>query len=386
MRGKLEYLIKHNAFIQFIYRKVFSFLFKVLGLFTGFKKNQVLFSSMSGDLFGGSPKSVFDYMKHDERFNGFSYIWAFRDPISYNSENIKTVKINSFKYFVVALQSGVWVTDVNIERGLKFKKKRTIYLNTWHGTGPKKSGNSVVGRKDYDFSYVDILCCDGVYMRDILINSYNANENNMLWCGRPREDSLFTYNSEDKFAILKKLGISQNKKIVLYMPTWREGSFKPLNLSLWHTMLGDDYVLLYRAHHFTRDTIIDSSVDGFCIDVSDYKDVNDLYLVSDILVSDYSSAFFDFGLLRKPMICYAYDYDEFISEYGLYFDLKNDFPNSIFYDEKSVLSFILSMNYNEECKKCGDYCYSYVSHPVNATKTCVDRIFELYSGCSKAVS
>ena len=377
MHEKFAFAIKHYPVVQFLYRTIMSWLFRIWGHFTGFDDKLILLSSMSGDQYGGSPKAIFKAMKQDPRFSGYHFVWAFSHPEKQIDHGTETVKIDSLAYFRTALRSKVWITDVNIERGLRFKKKRTVYLNTTHGTGPKRAGNAVSGRKDYDFSYVDIVCCDGNYTHDVLLNSYNAKEENLLWCGRPREDSLFELTDDDRKRIRKDLKIPDNKKVILYMPTWREGGLKPLNHSLWEEKLSSQYVVLVRAHHFTKDALVDKKDDVFWIDVSEYPDVNELYVVADILVSDYSSAFFDYGLLRKPMICYAYDYDDFFEHYGLYFDLRKEFPNGVMYKEEDTIEFILHMDYKKESDKCGKYCESIVSHPVNATKACIERLYEL---------
>ena len=378
MHDMLAYLIKHYAWVQALYRAIMSFVFSVWGHFTGFDEKLVLLSSMSGDQFSGSPKVLFDAMQKDPRFAGFHYVWAFSHPEQHHVSGADVVKMDSLAYFKTALRAKIWITDVNIERGLRFKKKQTIYVNTTHGTGPKKGGNAVHGRKDYDFSYIDLICCDGQYTHDVLLNSYNAKEENLLWCGRPREDALFTLTYQDRKRVRSFFGIDEAKKVILYMPTWREGSLKAMTPSLWEQYLGSDYVILVRSHHFTKSSLVPRS-NSFWIDVSDYPDVNELYVACDILISDYSSAFFDYGLLKKPMICYAYDYDDFYQHYGLYFDLRKNFPNGVMETEEQAIRFILSMNYELESKKCGDYCATVVTHSGHATSTCLERIYNLYN-------
>ena len=80
MHEKLAFIIKHYPFIQFIYKHVMSFIFRIWGLFVGFDEHLVLISSMSGDSYSGSPKVLFDAMKLDNRFSGYRYVWAFTTP------------------------------------------------------------------------------------------------------------------------------------------------------------------------------------------------------------------------------------------------------------------------------------------------------------------
>ena len=380
MRDKLSYMIKHYLFVQFIYRVVMSFLLRTTGLFVGFDDRLVLLSSMSGDQFTGSPKVLFEAMKKDPRFEGFHYVWAFAHPEKFDVPGADAVVIDSFAYFKTALRAKIWITDVNIERGLNFKKKKTIYLNAWHGTGPKKGGNAIKGRKDYDFSRVDIFCCDGQYTHDVFIKWFNATDKSMLWCGRPREDELMEMTSTDRIRVQKQLGIADGQNVILYMPTWREGKLPAIDRSLWEKTLGCSYCVLTRVHHFTKEGVGIQPCSTFWKDVSDYPDVNVLYLAADILISDYSSAFFDYGLLKKPMICFAPDYDNYKANYGLFMDLEKEFPNGVKRSEQDVLKLITTMDYEEESQKCSAYCGSYVTHDQNATEACMNRICELLRG------
>lgn len=379
MHDKIAYLIKHYSWIQYLYRIVFSKLLQFVGIFVSTNEKLVLISSYGGRKYADSPKVLYEAMKINPRYANYEYVWAFENPAAYATVNIKTVRIDTWKYFLTALQAKIWITNVNIERGLKFKKEKTIYVNTWHGTGPKKGGNAVAGRKDYDFSSVDILCVDGTYMHDVMIKYFGATEQGLLYSGRPREDALFRFKKSDAAHIRNSLGISINKKIILYMPTWREYEARELNSSLWQSILGDEYVVLLRTHHFARNAELVGEGDFF-IDVTKYGDVNELYFVADILVSDYSSAFFDYGLLGKPMFCYAYDYDRYVREYGLFMNLEAEFPRGIKRTEKELLSAIKTLDYEIYAQECRDYCNRYVSHKGRATEECLQRLNELLRG------
>lgn len=374
--NKIAYAIKHYPVIQILYRCILSSAFKLLGLFIKTDENLTLFVSYGGKQYSDSPKVIFEAMRGDSRFENMKYVWAFEQPEKFNIEGARKIQINSLGYFTTALKAKIWVTNVNIERGLNFKKHNTVYLNTWHGTGPKKGGNAVKGRKDYDFSRVDIFCCDGDYTKGVFTKWFNAKEENMIKCGRPREDELLDFTENDRISIRKKLNIPEGKKICLYMPTWREYGNKNLNVKLWESELSEEYVVLVRSHHFSQNSKFTQKDGSFWMDVTDYPNVNELYYIADVLISDYSSAFFDYGLLGKPMVCFAYDYEQYKQSTGLFIDLEKEFPNGIKRTEEEVIRSLKSIDYNSECEKAKQYCLKYVNRPLNATQRCLDSIAE----------
>ena len=385
MRKKLAYLIKHNSAVQFLYRNIMSTLFRFVGLFVKTDNTLVLLNSYGGEQYSDSPRVLYEKMLVDERFLQYHFVWAFESPKKFDESNcpsvhnIRTslVMIDSPAYFITALKAKIWITNVNIERGLSFKKKETIYLNTWHGTGPKKSGNAIKTRNDFDFSNVDIFCCDGEYSKNAHIKYFKVSEASILMCGRPREDELFTFVDKDKERLRIELGIPERKKAILFMPTWRDYEHSLPDFSLWQRELEEEYIVLYRAHHFERTAQLKDKYRGFIIDVTDYDNINELYYVSDILISDYSSAFFDFGLLGKPMLCFAEDYERYCETTGLFIDLENEFPNGVIKSENTLLSTIRLLDYELAGKETRNFINKYVSRKGNATASCLDRMAEL---------
>lgn len=383
LKKTLKNLIKKNAFLQRLYRGLFSVFFKLIGLVVK-TKNIILFSSASGLSYGDSPKALFEAIVKDPFFSKFVFYWAFEKPTSYQIQGAKTVKIDSFKYFILALKSKVWITSVNIERGLHFKKKKTIYINTWHGTGPKYSGNKVAGRKDYDFSSVDIMCVDGWYLKKIMVEDHKALPEKCFVYGRPREDFLLNYSNKNINSIKKELNLPLDKKILLLAPTWRETDKSQLLFEnrvmrfvhLFRESLESDYLVLFRSHIFSspeKNVVFDD----FFIDATQINDINKLYLISDVLVSDYSSVFFDFGLLKKPMFCYAPDYDEYILERGMYIDLKKEFPGGVYENEEKLVNDIKNMNENEITAKSSHFISKYIDRPINSTMLVINHLKSL---------
>ena len=118
-------------------------MINVLKLFVLPDNKLILFNSYAGRKYDDSPKAIFLSMKNDSRFKGYRFVWAFHDPSKYDVADCEKIKTDGLKYFVTALKARVWITNSSFERGLRFKGRRTFYLNTWHGSPIKKMGSDI---------------------------------------------------------------------------------------------------------------------------------------------------------------------------------------------------------------------------------------------------
>ena len=179
-------------------------------------------------------------------------------------------------------------------------------------------------------------------------------ENCILELGYPRNDSLYMASEEKIQEIRRSLGLLPGEKTILYAPTWRETALDPakgssyskgidfqlgLDLKKLLKELGEDYKILLRTHYFIRDNIDFSAYGERLIDVSDYKDINALYLAADLLLTDYSSVFFDYAVLKKPMLFYMYDLHSYQGIRDFYIDLR-ELPGKILTQEEELPSAI----------------------------------------------
>ena len=103
MRQRLIYLLKHNAFVQRLYRVVMSFVFRVYGCFLPTQDDLVLFVSFMGMGFNDSPKAIYDFMQQHPQYGGYRCVWAFEHPEKY--PELETVKIDILRYFQTALRA-----------------------------------------------------------------------------------------------------------------------------------------------------------------------------------------------------------------------------------------------------------------------------------------
>lgn len=167
--------------------------------------------------------------------------------------------------------------------------------------------------------------------------------------GIPRTDVLFDRQRAPHVVaeIRRRYGIPEGRRVVLYAPTFRGVSLlqarspEGLDFDLLASTLGDDHVLLVRLHPAIRaPRIVGSTATPFLIDVSDYPEVNELLLVADVLVTDYSSLIFEFALLGRPMAYFAPDVQAYEDERGFYFDYRANMPGPVFETTESLAAYL----------------------------------------------
>lgn len=380
-RQKLDYILKHTVWIYTIFKCTLSVFFKFIGLFVHLDQRAVMFSG-HGRKYNDSPRAIYEYMLSHDEYSGLRYYWALEDPDQVDIPGKCTkVKTDTFNYFILTLKCKYWITCVNIERGLKYKKKKTIYLNTWHGT-PIKSIAGDDNRKNDDFSYIDYFCVSGEFEKKIFQEVFSVKEEHMLYTGLPRNDELYYVSKDEISEIKNKLNIPEGKRVVLYAPTWRDstdggktyGMKPPINIKRWEKVLGEDCVLLLRTHPYTN-KLLGIEFNDFIRDYTNYPAINDLLKVSDILVSDYSATIFDFSILERPIICFGYDYDEYKKNRGFSLDAETELPGGILKSEEEVLDRIVNCDYKKASEETIKFKNKYLEYGGNATETCVKIMF-----------
>ena len=204
-------------------------------------------------------------------------------------------------------------------------------------------------------------------------------ETPILKTGYPRTDTLFENNNEEKIRQLKeKLNLPLDKKVILYTPTWRiKNKFDmQLDIEKMRQKLSDDYILLIRIHYFSAKGYTIPADNKFVFDFNKYHTVEDLYLLCDILITDYSSVMFDYGVLKKPMMFFTYDIREYADNLrGMYFDIEKEAPGPLVYTSDELISAI--SNIDEEMEKCKGRIDAFNNKYVNfeGPNSC-ERIFE----------
>lgn len=350
----------------------------------------LVFGAYNGKSYACSPKAVYEYMIQNEKYKNYKYVWFFDEPDKYEflekNRNTKIVKKGSSECEKYLHQAKYWILNFRAMDHW-IPSKNQIYVQCWHGTPLKRLGyditnsdnamNSVSEIKSKyksDAKRFDYMVSPCKFVTEKFTSAWNlekmGKQDAVLEIGYPRNDFLNKFTEENVITVKEKLGlINERRKIILYAPTWRDNQHdaekgyvykNPVNFDLLREKLGDEYIILFRAHYLVADNFDFKSYDGFIYDVSKYDDINELYIISDILITDYSSVFFDYAILERPILFYMYDMEEYRDEMrGFYLNI-NQLPGPIVRDEKELINVIREMktcdmrSFNNEYNKMND--------------------------------
>lgn len=304
-----------------------SFLRIAFSLFK-LDSRKVFFRAYGGQSYSCNPKAISE--KLHEIAPEMKIVWSFKNP-----ENVKNVpgyvtkvKRNSFGEIKALFTSKFWVMNVGII--LPKKRKGQIYIDTWHGDRAFKNVEKTSDGKVYIadvYKVADVLVSGSDYGDRIIRNAMRFS-GKILRVGSPRNDLFFSEDSKSKIEQIKRgLGIAEDARILMFAPTFR-GTGKGVDVLNFSSLLdkleardGKKWVCLIRQHHkvpFREEY----STDARIMNASAYPDMQELLLISDVVISDYSSLVGDFALLERPIILYVPDLEEYVGSRGLCFNLK----------------------------------------------------------------
>lgn len=326
--------IKHANWIFKLYSFGGSLAINFLKLFVSTDPKLILFNSFGGKKCDDSPKAIYDKMKKDPRFSGYELVWAFHNPSDF-PEVEKKIQTDGLHYFITALKARCWVSNSSIQRGLVFKGKETFSFNTWHGSPIKSMANGEEnGRKNNVMDMCDVILAQSEFEVKAFVHDWHLKPEKYRIYGYPRNDRLANYDFSEKEELRRRMGIPDNNVVVLYAPTFRDYLLDdasrctlevPFDYKYWEKVFPNHLTFIMRMHYEVakHNKLPNNSM---WMDMSDYPNLNDLMIVSDILISDYSSIIFDYSIMGKPIINYLYDYDEYKTKRGLWIEIKNEFP------------------------------------------------------------
>lgn len=246
-------------------------------------------------------------------------------------------------------------------------------VQTWHGTPLKKIGLDIATKRfgaaspleKISFEYLhdaeqyDYFLSPSRFASEKFTTSFGldqlAKESVILEEGYPRNDFLKNHLQADVKRIKESLLIPSGKKVILYAPTWRDDQhlagkgyqFKPfIDFDVMKEQFGTEYIVLYRTHYLISNVFDDSRYNGFVKNVSRLDDVNELYVVSDLLITDYSSVFFDYANLKRPIIFFMPDFENYKNNLRDFYLTIDQLPGPVIKQEEELFAWIRQLSAN----------------------------------------
>jgi CDP-glycerol glycerophosphotransferase len=310
-------------------------------------RDLAIFESYGGQQYSCNPRAIYAELRRREP--SLECAWVTKDGQFTVPAGSQQLLAGSREHYEAMAQARYLVTNDLLPPWYR-KRDGQFYLQTWHGTPLKRIGLDIepprlanivayLERQNEDTPKWDLLLAPNAFSTPIFRSAF-AFGGEIAETGYPRNDILSDPEREERAAQVRRLlHIPGGKRVVLYAPTWRDDAFQQggryrfelqLDLDAVTRAQGSDHVVLLRTHFNVRDPLRESSADTGLVDVTRYPDIADLYLISDVLITDYSSAMFDFAVTGRPMLFFTYDLERYRDQLrGFYFDFEAQAPGPL---------------------------------------------------------
>jgi CDP-glycerol glycerophosphotransferase len=331
----------------------------------------IVFEAFRSSKYADSPKAIYEYLLSHKEYDGYRFIWMFEHPEKYKfleqNGRTKVVKHETNSYYTAFAKAKYWVVNGWIPLRVQ-KKPGQIALQCWHGTplkrlrydivtsNPTNHHTNALRENDEDMKRYDYLISPSKFATRAFTSAFNLKaldkEDIIIETGYPRNDALINATKSDKEMYRNKYNIPDDKKVILYAPTWRDDQHiegkgyeynMPVDFDLLREKLSDEYIMLFRAHNLVANQFDFTKYSDFIKDVSKVDDINELYIVSDVLITDYSSVFFDYANLNRPIIFYMYDLEHYKNDLRGFYIPVADLPGVIATKEKDVIKSLKNL-------------------------------------------
>jgi CDP-glycerol glycerophosphotransferase len=330
-------------------------------------RDTVLFSCFSGRQYSDSTRAIHEELVR--RGTDLEQLWVVNDGQVELPGTLRSVRLHGRDWYEAMADSRYIVTNHRLGDWFQ-RHPDQVVVQTWHGTPLKKIGSDV---KEVHFAYApgmkkalqsvkagpaapavpewSYLLSPNAFSTEIFRQAFRYN-GEIIEAGYPRNDVMYSPEAASIAASVRaRVGVPAGKKVVLYAPTWRDdqfygrGRYKAdwrIDLDHFARVLGDDHVLLARLHP----NVVDGAPGHRLVyDVSAYPDISELYLISDVLVSDYSSVMFDFANTGRPMLFFTYDLAHYRDKLrGFYFDFEAQAPGPLLESSGDLVEALRSVD------------------------------------------
>ena len=346
----------------------------------------VYFRTFSGRGYSDSPKAMYEYMLTAPEYRDFRFVWCFKEPKKFaflKNDRTELVKFRTKADNKALRKAKYWITNYRM-LNYQYPRKGQIYVQCWHGTPLKRLGYDLESSDNVMNSMAEIrekyrsdakkftyILSPSPFCTEKFASAWNlvktGQTHKIIEEGYPRNDRLINTTPAEREELRKSLGV-EGKKVILYAPTWRDNqhtsgegyTYKTeVDFDKLQRELGDEYVILFRAHYLVANSFDFAKYKGFVQDVSSYSDINELYIAADILITDYSSVFFDYANLRKPVIFYMYDLEEYANNLRGFYISLDELPGPIVRDEDALIEEVRKTDGWKPDEKYEQFCKKY---------------------------
>lgn len=389
---RLGHILKHvNKVKKSIRRKAYTirkFVFKSIYVLTSLtrpvKPYKVVFASDSREDLSGNFEYIYNEMlKRDVNFDvHFHFKKSLKERRSFKDK---------FRLPYDLATAGTILLDdyYPLVYPLKIRRKSKL-IQVWHAVGAFKTfGYSRIGKpggpsanslnhRNYTHAIVSSKNIARHYAE-----GFGIFENQVVATGIPRTDLFFDKNLIDQKTeeLFEKYPILKEKKVIMFAPTFRGNGQRtahyPFDVLDWDQLykeLSDEYVFILKLHPFvTNKPNIPIEYQEFFLDFTEYREINDLLFISDILVTDYSSTCFEFALLQRPMMFFAFDLEEYISSRDFYYPYESFVPGPILRNSEELIHKIKNEEF--EMDKLKSFTNEFFDHlDGQSSKRFVDQL------------
>lgn len=334
-----------------------SLLYTLFSLFP-IKKNKIIFFGYYGAQYGCSPKYISEYIVKNEP--GFDVVWGTLNPSSIEDGKVRKAMFASVRFWFELATAKFIITNYRFGMDIK-KRANQVYVQTWHSSLRLKKiekdaeaylPENYVRQAQRDSKYIDYLISGCKESTRIFKQSF-WYDGEILEIGTPRIDPIINNENLKLKEIKERLGMKTDKKVLLYAPTFRKSNDYSCYLSDFSEIVksleeyfGGDWKVVVRLHPHLANRAEEIITNKEIINGSSYNDIQELLMITDFLITDYSSLMFDFLFSQKPVLLYLPDLQDYLTnERELYYDVK-ELPFLKAYDHPGIISKIETFNKN----------------------------------------
>jgi len=359
-------------------------------------EDTIVFESGLGKQYSDSPRAIYEELVR--RGDTRTKVWVYNRRLPFSDPHTIVVQRLSPQYFWYLARAKYWVNNQNFPFYIT-RRKNGVYLQTWHGTPLKRMQHDLDVIEGRDSGYLErvsqasrqwsYLLSPSPFATAAFSTAFRHNAE-ILEHGYPRNDVLASPGVHVlSDPIREKLDLPKDKKVLLYAPTFRDdqnisgnrfGFDLPFDMERFAALHGNEYVLLLRMHVVVRNKIsIPDHLSDVVRDVSTHDNINELYIVSDALITDYSSVFFDYSILERPIIFFAYDLEKYRDQLrGFYLDYDSEVPGPVVTSEGELWNTVslLEEKAPELSARSAAFASEYAPYDDGyAAQRVVDRVF-----------